>query len=245
MNEPSSRPTIWELIWQSLHDVEKGYDLLAAKFDRSAYITPEKILRPFFQRLSEEGPFTDGLDVCCGTGAATIHLAPLCSGQVVGVDLSQAMLQQAAQKFDRLGLNHVQLQQANALKIDFKDRFDLVVSFGAFGHILEREEVVFLQNIFEGLRSGGKFCFITTRTLPWYSMSHFLQRVFNGIMHVRNLVIRPKFIMYYLTFRLPAIKEKLEQVGFSVRFIDDLQFDEKFNYLIPLKYFKMVIAEKR
>ena len=64
------------------------------------------------------------------------------------------------------------------------------------------------------------------------------------LFHERNFFINPKFIMYYLTFRLPEVQAKLEQAGFKVSVLGDVEFDPTFNYLIPLKYFKMVRAEK-
>ena len=35
-------------------------------------------------------------------------------------------------------------------------------------------------------------------------------------MHVRNVLIRPPFIMFYLTFLLPRARHVLETVGFEV-----------------------------
>lgn len=244
MEKSSKRPNLWELLIQSLQDVEGGYDLLAPKFDQSAYITPEKILEPFFFSLEKEGPFEQGLDLCCGTGAATLHLLKQCQ-QVTGVDLSKNMLAMCRDKIASADYeDRVELVQADALNLPFDQKFDIVVSFGAFGHILEEQESELIDNIYRALKPDGKFCFITTSALPWHSFSHWMQRGFNLIMRVRNYLIKPPFIMYYLTFRLPHIQNKLEEVGFQVAVRDDLVFDKKYNYLIPLKYFKMVVATK-
>lgn len=217
---------------------------MAPKFDRSPYKTPEEILLPFFQYIKTEEKFGAGLDLCCGTGAATIHLAKICD-QVTALDLSDGMLDQCRKKMDDADLSaHVTFLKGDALELTFEDRFDVVVSFGAFGHIPIEEEEVFLRGIFRALRPGGSFYFITTDKLPFFSFSNFAQRLFNGIMRIRNWLIRPPFIMYYLTFRLPLIRDKLAKVGFQVDVRNDLSFDRRFNYLIPLKHFKLVIATK-
>ena len=90
-----TKPTFFELLQQSLQDVEGGYDLLAPKFDQSPYITPEVILGPFFQKIRAENNACDsGIDICSGTGAASMHLVKLCQKQFTALDLSQEMLNQ-------------------------------------------------------------------------------------------------------------------------------------------------------
>ena len=51
---------------------------------------------------------------------------------------------------------------------------------------------------------------------PW-SLSYWLARGFNAAMHVRNALIRPAFVMYYLTFLLPEAQKLLEDCGFVVQ----------------------------
>ncbi|MGD0243212.1 MAG: hypothetical protein ABSB59_23265 [Streptosporangiaceae bacterium] len=46
-----------------------GYDLLAPKFDRTPFRTPDSELDATAGALGRLGPFGAGLDVCCGTGA--------------------------------------------------------------------------------------------------------------------------------------------------------------------------------
>ena len=79
-------PSLRELCVQALSSVERGYDLLAPKFDHTPFRTPESILGASVHTLSELGPFSHGLDVCCGTGAGMLALRSLCQGRVTGVD---------------------------------------------------------------------------------------------------------------------------------------------------------------
>ena len=243
-----AKPTFFELLWQSLQDVEGGYDLLAPKFDATPYITPEVILRPFFKQLVlEKGAFDSGIDICCGTGAASVHLSKLCRKQFTALDLSQGMLDQCETKLQQFEINAArEFVKANALDMPFENRFDVAISFGAFGHIPVEEEENFIRQIYKILKPGGQFFFITSGPLPWWSRSLWRQRVFNFVIGIRNLIIRPKFIMYYLTFRLPKVKEQLEANGFEVE-VHELDFKEEKEYLSDLmtvKYYRMVAAKK-
>src|SRR3977135_671789 len=85
-------PSLRELCVQALSSVERGYDLLAPKFDHTPFRTPESILGATTQALAERGPFADGLDVCCGSGAGMSVLGSLCQGRTTGVDFSAGML---------------------------------------------------------------------------------------------------------------------------------------------------------
>src|SRR5436305_12394193 len=85
-------PTFYELAVQALSSTERGYDLLAPKFDYTPFRTPDWLLQAVMAKLEAEAPFGSALDVCCGTGAAMRLLRPLCRDRVVGLDFSQGML---------------------------------------------------------------------------------------------------------------------------------------------------------
>src|SRR3978361_2041911 len=88
-------PSLRELCVQALSSVERGYDLLAPKFDYTPFRTPESILGATAEALAALGPFDDGVCVSCGTGAGLTVLRPLCRGRITGVDFSAGMLAQA------------------------------------------------------------------------------------------------------------------------------------------------------
>src|SRR5438477_13026301 len=85
-------PSFFELAEQALSSTERGYDLLAPKFDYTPFRTPDWLLEPVSSYLKELGPFATGLDLCCGTGAGLEVLRPVCREQVVGIDFSRGML---------------------------------------------------------------------------------------------------------------------------------------------------------
>jgi len=210
-------PTFWELTVQALSSTERGYDLLAPKFDYTPFRTPDFILDKVGENLRTLGPFAAALDVCCGTGAAMRTLRPLCTERVVGIDMSAGMLAEAERRLeDSPGTATLQFVRGDALAMPFTAEFDLAVCFGAFGHILTRDEPRFVAEIARVLKPGGRFVFVTSHMPPMLSLRYWLACGFNGVMRVRNLVLSPPFIMYYLTFLLPEVQTLLEANGFDV-----------------------------
>ncbi len=88
---------------QALSCVQHGYDLLAPKFDRTPFRTPDAVLDAVGSVLERTGPYGDGLDLCCGTGAGAGVLARVCRSTVTGVDFSAGMLAVARQRHGRAG----------------------------------------------------------------------------------------------------------------------------------------------
>src|SRR5262245_31158033 len=152
-------PTFLELARQGLSSTQRGYDLLAPKFDYTPFRTPDPIVRVVGEWLARRGPFADGLDLCCGTGVGLRMLRPLCQRRVVGLDFSAGMLAEARRQLGERA--SVELVQGDALALDFEEAFDVVTCFGAFGHIPRREQRRFLAGIFRALRPGGLFAFVS------------------------------------------------------------------------------------
>ena len=205
-------PSLRELCVQALSSVERGYDLLAPKFDHTPFRTPESILAATIDELSGLGPFGSGLDVCCGTGAGLEVLGALCRGRTTGVDFSAGMLAQA-----RAAHPDAAWVRADARALPFADDFDLAVTFGALGHFLPGERPAFFEGVYRALRPGGLFTFPIDVPPPLTSFSHWARLGFDLAMRVRNAVWRPPFVMYYRTSSLPAVRDDLTAAGFTVR----------------------------
>jgi ubiquinone/menaquinone biosynthesis C-methylase UbiE len=205
-------PSLRELCVQALSSVERGYDLLAPKFDHTPFRTPENILGATADALSELGPFGEGLDVCCGTGAGTLVLRPLCGGRITGVDFSAGMLGQA-----RGAHPDVTWVRADARALAFAGEFDLAVTFGALGHFLPTERPALFEGVYRALRPGGLFAFPIGARPPRTSLPYWAALGFDLAMRLRNAVWRPPFVMYYRTSSLPAVRDDLTAAGFTTR----------------------------
>jgi ubiquinone/menaquinone biosynthesis C-methylase UbiE len=204
-------PSLRELCVQALSSVEHGYDLLAPKFDHTPFRTPETVLAATADALSGLGPFDQGLDVCCGTGAGLVVLRRLCRGRVTGVDFSAGMLARA-----RAADPDASWVRADARALPFGAGFDLAVTFGALGHFLPRERPAVFAGVHRALRPGGLFAFPIGALPPVASVSYWVLLGFDAVMRVRNAVWRPPFVMYYRTTPLSAIRADLVAAGFTV-----------------------------
>jgi SAM-dependent methyltransferase len=207
-------PTFWELARQALSSTERGYDLLAPKFDVTPFRTPELVLETARAYIHDCLKPTRVLDLCCGTGAV---LQSLTYEHAVGLDTSRGML--AVAKKNAPAAAYV---RADVLHPPFQAAFDLVTCFSALGHILRADEPRFVHAVRSCLRPAGHFVFVTSRMPPMGSRAYWLSRGFNAAMHVRNAIWSPSFIMYYLTFLLPEVTALLEGAGFEVRVADEL-----------------------
>ncbi len=200
-----------ELARQALSSVEAGYDLLAPKFDRTPFRTPDGILDATGDELRRFGPFDSGLDVCCGTGAGIRVLRSLCQGPVTGVDFSAGMLAQA-----RTVQPDAAWVRADARALPFAGAFDLAVTFGALGHFLPGERPALFAGVYRALRPGGVFAFPIGASPPVGSRQYWALLGFDAAMRVRNAVWRPPFVMYYRTCTLGALSDDLTAAGFAV-----------------------------
>ncbi|MBY8840757.1 class I SAM-dependent methyltransferase [Streptomyces sp. SP2-10] len=209
-------PTLRELAVQALSSVERGYDLLAPKFDHTPFRTPDGVLDAVAKTLAPLGPFTDGLDLCCGTGAGTRLLTGLCHRSVTGVDFSAGMLDVARHRVRSTSAPRVAWVRGDVRALPFTAAFDLVVSFGAFGHFLPRELPGLCAGVHSVLRPGGRFAFPVFAPPGPAHPAFWTLLGFDTAMRVRNALWRPPFVMYYRALRLSALLGELERAGFAV-----------------------------
>ncbi|MFD2686484.1 class I SAM-dependent methyltransferase [Streptomyces phyllanthi] len=215
----SQGPSLRELAVQALSSVERGYDLLAPKFDHTPFRTPAPVLEAVERALCATGPFDHGLDLCCGTGAGMDVLRAVCRESVTGVDISAGMLavgRERAPGEPRLAGPRVGWVRGDARALPFGPVFDLVVSFGAFGHFLPRELPGLFAQVHSVLRPGGRFAFPLPAPAPPSSPWYWALLGFDAAMRVRNAVWRPPFVMYYRAFRLGDVRRELVRAGFDV-----------------------------
>lgn len=234
-------PSLGELTRQALSSTDRGYDLLAPRFDATPFRTPDAIVEAALAVLGSTR-VKRGLDVGCGTGAGLARLRERCD-HVVGVDRSAGMLHEARARFATDA--RVSLVQGDALDLPFGTAtFDVACSFGAFGHIRVEDEARFVRNVQRVLAPGGRFVFVTAEPPPFFSRRHLVARAFNGVMRLRNAVRKPEFVMYYLTFLLPRARRLLEEAGFEMR-VQPLGVPSTTDELGPRRGYVVVEAVRR
>ncbi|WP_414151606.1 class I SAM-dependent methyltransferase [Acetobacterium carbinolicum] len=109
---------------ESYQNSAKIYDVLDRTYFRKAVSSPRNAV---ISLLGDE-PLTV-LDMCTGTGTNEIAIAGTRSNaKVIGIDISDAMLQKAAAKVEKEAIPNVKLIHMDATKMQFPgEKFDVVL----------------------------------------------------------------------------------------------------------------------
>jgi ubiquinone/menaquinone biosynthesis C-methylase UbiE len=145
---------------------EKRHDEYVAKeFDRAAErYDDSRVVRSYQRRTQvlvlDSMRIKEGmniLDLGCGTGWATLEIASKLggTGRVIGLDLSEKMIEQAERKLSELGYGNVEFVLQSAGSLDFDGYFDYVLSTNAFHHFLDKGEV--FSRVWRSLKPHGTF----------------------------------------------------------------------------------------
>ncbi len=126
----------------------------------------DRQLEPFTQAiLDRAGPGADGvvLDVGCGSGAMTL-VAAARAERVVGVDLSQPLVELARRRAQAAMISNAEFVIADAQTHDFAaGTFDLLIS--QFGLMFFDDPVRAFTNIRRSLSAGGRAAFVSWQGL--------------------------------------------------------------------------------
>src|SRR5512135_2413632 len=117
-----------EATHQTAEKIQKYYSWRASNYDAGAGFEVEHHAEAL--RHAEVQPGQRVLDVACGTGRGTVGLAQAVGpdGRVDALDLTEAMLDQAGAKIEKLGLSdRVHFKQGDARELPFPDAtYDVV-----------------------------------------------------------------------------------------------------------------------
>jgi SAM-dependent methyltransferase len=115
------------------------------------------------------------LDIGCGGGVSSFAVARQVgpTGKVVGVDVSNAMLERAQQHLAATDLDNVSFLEADAQGHTFEpEQFDLIIS--RFGVMFFDDPVAAFRNIAVGLKPAGRLTMVAWAPIddnnPWFSI---------------------------------------------------------------------------
>lgn len=227
-----------ELVKLFFSSVEEGYDLVAPRFDCTPLRTPDFILSSLAGHIGSPESIGSALDICCGTGVAVKILRPICRERVVGIDISQKLLDIARKNtIEVKGYASIEFVHCNVLDMSFDKEFDVAVCFGGLCHIPKEDKSGFIKRVYSALKPGGRFIFFTYNTPRIWSARYWLYFGINTAARIRNLFMRTKFTFNKLSFVLPNVKTFLESYGFCVE-VKECVFGDN------MKFLKLIIATR-
>lgn len=139
------------------HRVQRyGWDRAASYYEKSwqRQLAPSQNL---LMRMAALAPGERVLDIACGTGLVTFRAAEAVgpTGEVIGVDISDAMVQECSQKAAELRVNNARFRRMEAEKLDFEDgSFDVVLC--ALGMMYVVDFAGSIREMSRVTKSGGR-----------------------------------------------------------------------------------------
>jgi SAM-dependent methyltransferase len=154
--------------WERFGQVDPYFSVLTSERFRNAaapgeertefFQTGEDYVARLFhiihQRIEPAFTPTLALDFGCGVGRVTIPLARLAT-HVVGLDVSNSMLAEAARNCTENGLTNVQLMVSDDELSQLTGHYDLIHSYNTFQHIRPIRGERILRRLLQHLHPGG------------------------------------------------------------------------------------------
>ena len=113
------------------------------------------------------------IDIGCGCGATTLEIAQqLESGEIIGVDISEPMLDRATQNASDLSLPNASFQVLDVQVDDMPSDYE--IAFSRFGVMFFEDPYQAFSNINNSLKENGQLCFVCWQNPslnPWQSLS--------------------------------------------------------------------------
>ena len=113
------------------------------------------------------------IDIGCGCGATTLEIAQqLKSGEIIGVDISEPMLDKATQNASDLSLLNASFQVLDVQVDDMPSDYE--IAFSRFGVMFFEDPYQAFSNINNSLKENGQLCFVCWQNPslnPWQSLS--------------------------------------------------------------------------
>jgi ubiquinone/menaquinone biosynthesis C-methylase UbiE len=179
----------------------KHYDVTSRLYPAPGY--PQRTQRLRAVRSLRLSPGDTVVDIACGTGLnfSLLQDAVGPTGRIIGVDLTDAMLDRASERVAAHGWCNVHLEQADAAVFDFPNDVDAILSTYALSQVPECAQVIVHGSA--ALSGGGRWVVldlkVPAKTPRWLS-------------HVGTAAIRPFASIDQWVMRRPweAIREAMQ-----------------------------------
>ena len=114
------------------------------------------------------------LDIGCGCGATTLEIAKIVNqGEVIGVDISEPMLERATQTASDMALTNISYQVKD-VQVDEMPNKHFDIAFSRFGVMFFEDPFEAFKNINHSLKDDGQLSFVCWQNAslnPWQSLS--------------------------------------------------------------------------
>ena len=119
------------------------------------------------------------LDIATGTGDIAINLSKLKDSQIIGVDISEKMLDVAGDKIRKMNITNITLELSKAEKLKYKNNFFDLISIG-YGVRNFEDLINGLKESYRVLKKNGKLIILET-SVPSNFLIKYLYLIFTSI----------------------------------------------------------------
>lgn len=181
---------------QYVHEV---FNLIADDYDEMNNLMTWGMLKGWQKLVMDKTNITSGgkgLDVCCGTGEMAFQLKERvgATGEVVGLDFTENMLQIANAKLKQSGLTGLSFVQGDAMALPFADNtFDAATNGFALRNVLDIQKVI--SEMARVVKSGGRVvCIDVSRPKNLFCRAFFNVYYFKVVPILGHLVDKNKAV---------------------------------------------------
>ena len=155
--------------------ISKDYDLMN---DLITFKYHSKWKKEIAMIAKEDNPKVI-LDIATGTGDIAINLSKLKDSQIIGVDISEKMLDVAGDKIRKMNITNIKLELCKAEKLKYKNNFFDLISIG-YGVRNFEDLINGLKESYRVLKKNGKLIILET-SVPNNFLIKYLYLLFTSI----------------------------------------------------------------
>ena len=155
--------------------ISKDYDLMN---DLITFKYHSKWKKEIAMIAKEDNPKVI-LDIATGTGDIAINLSKLKDSQIIGVDISEKMLDVAGDKIRKMNITNIKLELSKAEKLKYKNNFFDLISIG-YGVRNFEDLINGLKESYRVLKKNGKLIILET-SVPSNFLIKYLYLIFTSI----------------------------------------------------------------